>query len=130
MDLTCHSALFDMNTALKISFKHFKRSIGLFLSHLTQTVLIPFELFQSPHFPCFSFISLYDQQGFANCITLNTLPLATVLYTYVSMTLQSFVRPWPLFQFLNPIHSRQESLDGGSARRKAASYKEDITNTE
>jgi hypothetical protein len=24
----------------------------------------------------------------------------------LSMALQSFVRPWPLFQFLNPIHSR------------------------
>jgi hypothetical protein len=28
--------------------------------------------------------------------------------------------PWPLFTFLNPIHSRSDSLDGGSARRKAA----------
>jgi hypothetical protein len=25
--------------------------------------------------------------------------------------------PWPLFQFLDPIHSRQDSLDGESARR-------------
>jgi hypothetical protein len=24
---------------------------------------------------------------------------------YLSMVLQSFVGPWPLFQFLNPIHS-------------------------
>jgi hypothetical protein len=38
------------------------------------------------------------------------------------MVLQSFVRPWPLIQFLDPIHSRQDSLDGGSARRKAATY--------
>jgi hypothetical protein len=30
--------------------------------------------------------------------------------------------PRPLFQFLNPIHSRYDSLDGGSARRKAATY--------
>jgi hypothetical protein len=32
------------------------------------------------------------------------------------------VGPWPPFQFLNPIHSRQDSLDGGSARRRAATY--------
>jgi hypothetical protein len=28
------------------------------------------------------------------------------------MALQPFVGPWPLFQFLEPIHSRQDSLDG------------------
>jgi hypothetical protein len=32
--------------------------------------------------------------------------LPTYLPTYLSMDLQSFVGPWPLFQFLNPIHSR------------------------
>jgi hypothetical protein len=26
------------------------------------------------------------------------------------------------FQFLNPIHSRWDSLDGGSARHKAPTY--------
>jgi hypothetical protein len=31
--------------------------------------------------------------------------------------LQPFVGLWPHFQYLNPIHSRQDSLDGGSARR-------------
>jgi hypothetical protein len=35
-----------------------------------------------------------------------------------------FVGPWPHFQFLNPIHSRYDTLDGGSARRKAANYKQ------
>jgi hypothetical protein len=29
---------------------------------------------------------------------------------------------WARFQFLNPIHSRYGSLDGRSARRKAAAY--------
>jgi hypothetical protein len=48
----------------------------------------------------------------------------------LSMALQPFVEPWPLFQFLNPIHSRQDSLDGGSARRKAATYIQNNTNTE
>jgi hypothetical protein len=36
--------------------------------------------------------------------------------------------PWSLFQFLNPIHSQQDSLDGGSARRKAATYTQNNTN--
>jgi hypothetical protein len=33
-----------------------------------------------------------------------------------------FVGPWPLFQFTNLIHSRLDSLDGGSARLRAATY--------
>jgi hypothetical protein len=33
-----------------------------------------------------------------------------------------FFGPWPLFQFLNPIHIRWDLLDGGAARRKAATY--------
>jgi hypothetical protein len=33
-----------------------------------------------------------------------------------------FVGPWSHFQFLNPIHSRWDPLDGGLARRKAAAY--------
>jgi hypothetical protein len=46
------------------------------------------------------------------------------------MTLQTFVGYWPLFRFLNPIHSRYDSLDGGSARHKAATYTQNNTNTE
>jgi hypothetical protein len=38
-----------------------------------------------------------------------------------SMALQSF-RFWPLFQFLNHIHSWYDPLDGESARCKAATY--------
>jgi hypothetical protein len=41
----------------------------------------------------------------------------------------AFIRHWPFIQFLNPIHSRQDSLDGGSACRKGAKYTENI-NTE
>jgi hypothetical protein len=37
----------------------------------------------------------------------------------LSMALESFVGPWPLFRVHNPIHRRSYSLDGGSARRKA-----------
>jgi hypothetical protein len=38
------------------------------------------------------------------------------------MALRPFVGPRPLFQFLDPIHSRWNSLDGGSACRKASTY--------
>jgi hypothetical protein len=38
------------------------------------------------------------------------------------MALQPFVGPRPLFQFLTPIRSRLDSLYGGSAHRKAATY--------
>jgi hypothetical protein len=44
---------------------------------------------------------------------------------FLSLALQSF-GPWSLFQFLYPIHS----LDGRSARRKAATYTQNIINTE
>jgi hypothetical protein len=40
-----------------------------------------------------------------------------------------FVGPWPLFQFLNPIHSRDDFLGGGSARRKAAAFTQNNTKT-
>jgi hypothetical protein len=46
------------------------------------------------------------------------------------ISLSIYVGPWPLFEFLNPIHSRSDSLDGGSARRKAATYTVESTNTE
>jgi hypothetical protein len=46
------------------------------------------------------------------------------------MALQPYVGPWPLFQFLNLIHSWYDSLDGGSARRKVAIYAQNNTNTE
>jgi hypothetical protein len=51
------------------------------------------------------------------------------LSMYLSMALQPFVGPWQLFQFLNPIHSRLGSLDGGSGRRKAATYTRNNTHT-
>jgi hypothetical protein len=35
-----------------------------------------------------------------------------------------------VFQFLNPIHSQYDSLDGGSARRKADTCTQNNTNTE
>jgi hypothetical protein len=45
------------------------------------------------------------------------------------MALQPFVGPWPHLQFHNIfLHRRKDSLDGGSARRKAATW--DNTNIE
>jgi peptide methionine sulfoxide reductase MsrA len=46
------------------------------------------------------------------------------------MALQTFVGPWPLFQLLDPIHTRKDSLDRGSAHRKASTYTQNNTNTE
>jgi hypothetical protein len=40
----------------------------------------------------------------------------------IIMAMQPFVVPWPLFKFLDPIQSRWDSLDGGTARHKAATY--------
>jgi hypothetical protein len=50
-------------------------------------------------------------------------PLPEILQEFIhsSLALQPFLGPCPTFQFRNPIHSQQESFDGGSARRKAAS---------
>jgi hypothetical protein len=46
------------------------------------------------------------------------------------MSVQSLCRTLTDFQFLNPIHSPQDSLDEGSARRKATTYTHNNTNTE
>jgi hypothetical protein len=46
------------------------------------------------------------------------------------MALQPFVGHWPLFQFIDPMHSQYDFLDGGSACRKAATYIQKSTNTE
>jgi hypothetical protein len=42
----------------------------------------------------------------------------------------AFFGSWPLFQFLNPIYSLYDSLDGGSDRCKAATYAQNNTNIE
>jgi hypothetical protein len=44
----------------------------------------------------------------------------------ISMALQPFVGPWPLFRFYNRIQSRLDSLDRGWARRKVATYTQTI----
>jgi hypothetical protein len=51
----------------------------------------------------------------------------------ISLSLSLALQPsWSLaaFQFHNPIHHSWDSLDGGSARRKAATYTQNNTNTE
>jgi hypothetical protein len=53
-----------------------------------------------------------------------------IIIIIIIMDLQPFVGPWPLFQFLDPVHSRQDSLDGESARRKTATYTQNNTSTE
>jgi hypothetical protein len=49
-------------------------------------------------------------------------------YKQLPLVLQSSVGPWPLFQFLNPIRRRYDSLDQGSARRKDATCTQNNTN--
>jgi hypothetical protein len=46
----------------------------------------------------------------------------------IIIALQPIVRPWPFFQFLYVIHSRQDSSDGRSASRKAATYTQNNRN--
>jgi hypothetical protein len=52
--------------------------------------------------------------------------LSIYLSTYLSIYL--WLDRLPLFQFLNPIHSQQDSLDGRSARHKSATYTQNNTN--
>jgi hypothetical protein len=53
-----------------------------------------------------------------------------ILSMYLWLNRQPFVRPWPLFQFLDSIYSRQDSLEGRSAYHKAATYTQNYTITE
>jgi hypothetical protein len=66
-------------------------------------------------------ICLYIRE-MASCMH-DTHPVQLVIHNIcLSMALLPSVGPWPLFQFLNPIHSRYDSFDVESARRKAATY--------
>jgi hypothetical protein len=49
---------------------------------------------------------------------------------YLSMSLQIFVRPWQLFQFLDIFTQTVGLFDGGSARRKAATCTQGRTDLE
>jgi hypothetical protein len=52
----------------------------------------------------------------------------TIISLSLSMVVEPF-EPRPLFQILKPIHSRQDSMDGESARRKVATFSQNHTNT-
>jgi hypothetical protein len=53
-----------------------------------------------------------------------------IIIIIIIMALQPFVGTWPLFEFLDPIHSRYDSLDAGSTHRKASICTQKNTNTE
>jgi hypothetical protein len=77
-------------------------------------------------------LSLINRNHYLHEARMNLRPIIFLISRSIclSMALQSFVGPWPLFQFLNPIHSRYDSLVGGSARRKDATYTQNNTNRE
>jgi hypothetical protein len=52
-----------------------------------------------------------------------------IIIIIIIMALQYFVGPWPLFQFLDPLHSRQDSLDEEWACGKASACTQNNTNT-
>jgi hypothetical protein len=54
----------------------------------------------------------------------------TIIIIIVIMALQSFVGLWPLFHFLDPIHSRYDSLDGDQpVARPVPAYRTTQTQT-
>jgi hypothetical protein len=50
------------------------------------------------------------------------LPLPLLLLLLLLMIPQPFTGPWPLFQFLNPVHNQQDFAEEKSAGHKAATY--------
>jgi hypothetical protein len=90
------------------------------------------------------YLSIYLQSIYLSTICLSvylSIRLSIYLAVYLSIYLSIYhsIYLWlysPLldsgcfFTFLIALHSRQDSLDGGSARRKAATCTQDNTNTE
>jgi hypothetical protein len=82
---------------------------------------------------CIGYILIYTHTGYSiskSVFTKRLICVVEAISIYLFIGLQPFVVPWPLFQFLNPIHSQQDSLDGGSVRQKASTYTQNDTNTE
>jgi hypothetical protein len=75
------------------------------------------------------YIYIYMYEAFLHS-SMQILLLLIIIIIIIIMALQPFVRPWTFFQFPYPIHSRQDSFDGGSACRKASTYTQNNTNTE
>jgi hypothetical protein len=68
----------------------------------------------------------------AEALRENLRSVQSLIHLSLSMALQSCVGPSQLSQlcqFLNHVHSRQDSLDGGSARHKAATYTQNNINS-
>jgi hypothetical protein len=61
-------------------------------------------------------------------VTIDGVPIEILAGT--SLSLSTTLWTSAVFQFLNPIHRRYDSLDVRSACRKAATYTRDNTNTE
>jgi hypothetical protein len=82
--------------------------------------------------PHFTYILAYNFQTptIIYCSVLKKTASHQGLPVYLSMALQPFVEPWPLFKFLDLLQSQYGSLDGGSAHRKAATCTQDSTNIE
>jgi hypothetical protein len=77
------------------------------------------------------FLSFRDTFCFTNPDDISPPITPDSIYLSIYLWLYSpFVGPWPLFQFLNPIHSRYDSLNGGSGRHKAATYTQNNTITD
>jgi hypothetical protein len=72
-------------------------------------------------------LSLPSAEVFTTNIIFWLVPYAEYIIIII-MALQLFVGPWPLFQFLDPVHSRYDPLDGGSPPRKASTYTQNNTN--
>jgi hypothetical protein len=83
----------------------------------------------------FILFDLYPKLCFhrAIAVTFKSASLYIVNLAFLAMCFiklySPFVGPWPLFQFTNLIHSRYDSLDGVSVRRKAAIYTQDNKST-
>jgi hypothetical protein len=54
--------------------------------------------------------------------------IVVIIIIIIIIIIQLFVGPWPNFQFLDHTRSRQDSFDGGSARRKGAVYTQNNRN--
>jgi hypothetical protein len=57
-------------------------------------------------------------------------PYQKVIYVSLHLWVYILCEPWPIFQFLNPYAIGRSPWKSESARRKAATYTQNNTNTE
>jgi hypothetical protein len=91
----------------------------------------------SPYLPFVGTCTLFRNQHSCTLSPVLSFTLCSPSSIYLSICLSlylwpysPFVGPQPLFQLLNPIHSRYDSLDGGSASFKVSTYTQNNTSTE